>query len=313
MTFITADLYDTRANELASLSLQMRNFGGMEQFSGAIRTVQCFEDNALVKEVLSQKGDGSVLVVDGGGSLRTALVGDVMAGMAAENGWAGLVIHGVVRDSTALAGLPLGIKAMGTNPCKSTKAGTGRHGCVLRFGGVTFVPGAFLYADADGVVVENPSVHHSLGTVQSQEAQESRNEGEERFIEGLTVRSQVMGDSFVATAFSANAGTDGELLQRQVTENVWGALWARPGLDHRSRSLLTLAALTVLRAHDELRGHVRGALRNGLTRTEIVEAVAHVGGYAGAPAALSAMGVVKDVLNQELGPLQSPEDYAQDF
>lgn len=309
MTFITADLYDTRADELASLSLQMRNFGGREQFSGRIRTVQCFEDNALVKEILSQKGEGSVLVVDGGGSLRTALVGDVMAGMAAENGWAGLVIHGVVRDSIALAGLPLGIKAMGTNPCKSSKTGTGRHDCVLRFAGVTFVPGAFLYADSDGVVVENRAPHHSVLTGPSQEHQGSSNEGDRHFLEGLAVRRQVMGDSFVDSAFGANAGTDGELLQRQVTENVWGALWARPELDRRSRSLLTLAALTVLRAHDELRGHVRGALRNGLTRTEIVEAVAHVSGYAGAPAALSAMAVVKDALNQELGPLLSQEDY----
>lgn len=304
MTFTTAGLYDTRGEELASLSLQMRSFGGWEQFSGPIRTVQCFEDNALLKDVLSQKGAGSVLVIDGGGSLRSALVGDMIAAMAAENGWAGLVIHGAVRDSTVLSRLPLGVKAMGTNPRKSAKTGNGRQDCILRFADVTFLPGAILYADADGILVENPTPTHSLPTDHNRQSQSNTNDSKERFTEGLTVRRQVMGDSFVEAALSANAGTDGELLQKHVTENVWGALWTRPGLDRRSRSLATLAALTVLRAHDELQGHVRGALRNGLTRTEVVEAVAHVSGYAGAPAALSAMRVVKDVLNQELGPLQ---------
>ena len=141
-------------------------------------------------------------------------------------------------------------------------------------------------------------------------SQRKRKDDEERFANGLNVRRQVMGDSFVEAALRTNAGTDGELLQKHVTENVWGALWTRPELDRRSRSIATLAALTVLRAHDELRGHVRGALRNGLTRTEIVETVAHVSGYAGAPAGLSAIRVVKDVLNDELGPLR-PLDQEQ--
>jgi 4-carboxymuconolactone decarboxylase len=195
------------------------------------------------------------------------------------------------------------VKALGTNPRRSAKTGSGRRDCILRFGGVTFMPGALVYSDADGILVENPLPRPSSPAGDKRHSQDKGKEGEERFSEGLAVRRQVMGDSFVEAALGANAGTDGELLQQHVTENVWGALWARSELDRRSRSVATLAALTVLRAHDELRGHVRGALRNGLTRPEIVETIAHVSGYAGAPAGLSAISVVKDVLKDELGPL----------
>ena len=114
---------------------------------------------------------------------------------------------------------------------------------------------------------------------------------------GLSVRRDVMGDEFVDRALARTDGTESEPLQRFVTEHVWGAVWTRPGLDRRSRSLLNLGILTALRAHEELAGHVRGALTNGLTRDEIVEAVIHTAGYCGAPAALSAMRVVQQVLD----------------
>lgn len=124
-----------------------------------------------------------------------------------------------------------------------------------------------------------------------------------RFEAGIQVRRAVMGDEFVDAALSRNAGTDGEDLQRHITEAVWGAVWTRGGLGKRDRSLLNIGMLVALRATEELRGHVRGGLRNGLTREEITEAIIHASGYCGAPAALSAMKVVQEVLVEELGPL----------
>ncbi|ABG94355.1 4-carboxymuconolactone decarboxylase [Rhodococcus jostii RHA1] len=122
---------------------------------------------------------------------------------------------------------------------------------------------------------------------------------------GLTVRREVMGPDFVERALTRTAGTDSEQLQEFVTEHVWDAVWNRPGLDRRSRSLLNLGMLIALRAHGELKGHVRGALRNGLTRTEVVEAVIHASAYCGAPSGLSAMAVVQEALDAELGPLEA--------
>ncbi|MDV7354872.1 carboxymuconolactone decarboxylase family protein [Rhodococcus oxybenzonivorans] len=125
---------------------------------------------------------------------------------------------------------------------------------------------------------------------------------------GLAVRREVMGADFVERALTRTAGTDSEALQEFVSEHVWGAVWNRPGLDRRSRSLLNLGMLIALRAHGELKGHVRGSLRNGLTRTEIVEAVIHASAYCGAPAGLSAMAVVQEALDEELGPLAGTTD-----
>lgn len=150
----TADLYDERGDELQSVSLQFQDLGGRQSFSGPVRTVRCREDNGLVKAVLNSAGHGAVLVVDGGGLLTTALMGDMIAAAAVENGWAGVVIHGAVRDRTALAGLPLGVKALGSNPRKSAKAGAGEVDVVLQIDGVVFRPGAMLYADPDGILVE---------------------------------------------------------------------------------------------------------------------------------------------------------------
>jgi regulator of ribonuclease activity A len=153
MEFSTADLVDEHGEALQSCDLQLRQFGGRRRFHGPIRTVACFEDNALVRQVLSEPGDGAVLVVDGGGSLHTALVGDLIAGLAQANGWAGLVVHGAVRDTEALGGLAIGIKALGSNPRKSAKLATGQVDVPVHFGGVSFRPGEHLYSDEDGVVV----------------------------------------------------------------------------------------------------------------------------------------------------------------
>lgn len=151
----TADLVDTYGEQLASVALQFRSFGGRARFSGPAVTVKCFEDNALLKRVLSeeQAPEGKVLVVDGGGSYRSALVGDVIAGIAVDRGWSGLVVHGAVRDSLALADLGIGIKALGTNPAKSTKTGAGATGVAVDIAGVTIRPGDQVWCDEDGIVV----------------------------------------------------------------------------------------------------------------------------------------------------------------
>ncbi len=149
----TADLVDDIGPDVRSCDLQFRQFGGRREFAGAIRTVRCFQDNALLKSVLSEPGDGGVLVIDGAGSLHTALVGDVIAELARSNGWSGLVINGAVRDAAALRGIDIGIKALGTNPRKSTKTGDGERDVEVTLGGVTFAPGATAYSDDDGIVV----------------------------------------------------------------------------------------------------------------------------------------------------------------
>lgn len=153
MTIVTADLYDERGDQLDSCDLQFRQYGGRRAFAGPITTVRCHEDNALLKSVLSEPGEGRVLVVDGGGSLHTALMGDVIAGLAVANGWAGVVINGAVRDVAALRELDLGVKALGSNPRKSGKEGTGERDVPVSFGGATFRPGAELFSDDDGILV----------------------------------------------------------------------------------------------------------------------------------------------------------------
>ena len=150
--FATADLVDD-SPDVRSCDTQFRQFGGRAMFAGPVHTVQCFEDNALLKSVLSEPGAGGVLVVDGGGSLHSALVGDVIAGLAETNGWAGIIVNGAVRDSAALRSLDIGIKALGTNPRKSTKTGAGQRDIEVEFGGITFVPGEIAYSDDDGIVV----------------------------------------------------------------------------------------------------------------------------------------------------------------
>lgn len=153
----TADILDEYGERAAVCELELRQFGGVRVFEGEISTVRCHEDNVLLKQrVSSEPGNSRVLVVDGGGSLRVALVGDMVARLAHDNGWAGLVIHGCVRDAAALGKLELGIKALGSNPRPSGKSGAGEIDVPVTFGGVTFRPGAFLCSDDDGVVVVDP-------------------------------------------------------------------------------------------------------------------------------------------------------------
>ena len=149
----TADLVDEIGADVRSCDTQFRTIGGREAFAGRIATVRCHQDNALLKSVLGEPGDGRVLVIDGGGSLHTALVGDVIAELGRSNGWAGVVVHGAVRDSAVIRTMNFGCKDLGTNPRKSTKTGSGERDIVVSFGGVDFIPGELLHADADGIVV----------------------------------------------------------------------------------------------------------------------------------------------------------------
>lgn len=154
MAYATADLYDERGDQLASVSLQFRDFGTIKAFSGPVRTVKCFQDNLLVKNMLATPGAGAVLVVDGGGSLETALMGDLLAQSAVDNNWAGVIVNGCIRDSAVVDTLPLGVKALGTNPAKSSKNGTGEVDVPVSLGAVMITPGVTIYADRDGILVE---------------------------------------------------------------------------------------------------------------------------------------------------------------
>ncbi len=151
----TADLVDRYGEALESIPVQFRNFGRRRRFAGPAVTVKCFEDNALLRSTLAtwQDASGAVLVVDGGGSLRCALVGDLIAGIAVERGWYGLIVHGCVRDSVALDQLDIGIKALGTNPRKSAKTGAGTVGEPVEIGGVRIHSGQTVVSDEDGIVV----------------------------------------------------------------------------------------------------------------------------------------------------------------
>ena len=151
-TVSTADLYDEHGDNLQSCSVQLRHYGGKPSFEGTITTIRCHRDNAMVKVTLTEPGAGRVLVVDGGGSLESALLGDLIAARAVANGWEGVVIHGAVRDVAALRDLPLGVLALGSNPRKSAKEGVGERDVVVSFGGVDFAPGQHLYADEDGIL-----------------------------------------------------------------------------------------------------------------------------------------------------------------
>ncbi len=153
MSFATADLCDRFDAEVRVVSPGFRDYGGLVCFSGRIATVKVHEDNSLVRAALETAGEGRVLVVDGGGSLRCALVGDVLAGLAHDHGWAGLLVYGCIRDAAAIAGVPIGLKALGTHPRKSVKKGWGDRDIPVTFSGVTFIPGNHLYADPDGIVV----------------------------------------------------------------------------------------------------------------------------------------------------------------
>eukprot|EP01137_Pigoraptor_chileana_P001335 Opistho-2@38818 len=151
----TADLCDEFETKIAVVNAapHMLDYGGRTDFEGIIATVQCPDDNTHVRKQLECNGEGKVLVVDGGGATTHALVGDMLAELAANNGWSGIVVNGCIRDSAAVQLCPIGVKAIGTHPKKTAKRNLGQSNLTVSFGGVEFVPGHYLYADADGIIV----------------------------------------------------------------------------------------------------------------------------------------------------------------
>jgi len=153
MPYSVPDICDDFIEEISVLDPVFSDFGGKARFSGEIVTIKCFEDNSLVRDAVRSEGRGRVLVVDGSGSMRHALLGDLLATAAAENGWQGLLINGCVRDVEILESIDLGVKALNRHPVKTAKRGEGQLGVNVTFAGTTIRPGNYLYADANGVIV----------------------------------------------------------------------------------------------------------------------------------------------------------------
>jgi len=149
----TADLSDQFPEKVRAATSIFRDFGGKKEFYGEIVTLKIFEDNSFVRKILETEGKGKVLVVDGGGSLRCALLGDLLAALAVKNNWEGIVINGCIRDSVAISALPLGVKALSTHPLKTTKRNEGQENIMVSFAGVDFIPCQFLIADEDGILI----------------------------------------------------------------------------------------------------------------------------------------------------------------
>jgi regulator of ribonuclease activity A len=159
MDYLTTDLCDAHEDKVRVVEPMFSSFGGREAFFGRIATLKLFEDNSLVRSTLATPGDGRVLVIDGGGSLRRALVGDQLAELAVKNGWAGILVYGCIRDSRAIGDMDIGVFAIDTHPMKTVKRNVGEAEIPVSFGGVSFVPGEWLYADEDGVVVSSSPLH----------------------------------------------------------------------------------------------------------------------------------------------------------
>lgn len=153
MDFKTADLCDQFSDELQVCEPIFHDYGGALRFAGPLATIKCFEDNSRVRDLTAEAGQRRVLVIDAGGSLRRAVLGDMLAQKAADNGWAGILVYGCVRDSVALSLMGLGVKALGVCPLKTDKRGEGQRDIPVRFAGTTFNPGDWVYSDEDGVVV----------------------------------------------------------------------------------------------------------------------------------------------------------------
>jgi regulator of ribonuclease activity A len=150
----TTDLCDSYPETIrVAVPIGFRDFGGTKNFHGKIQTVKCFEDNTLVRKALEENGDGKVLVVDGGGSLRCALLGGMMGELAVKNHWNGIIVYGCIRDAVALSQLALGLKGLNINPLKSAKRNEGQENVTVHFADVDFVPDEFVYCDEDGIVV----------------------------------------------------------------------------------------------------------------------------------------------------------------
>lgn len=153
----TTDLCDAHPSVQVAEPV-LRHFGGRRRFSGVVATVLCLEDNSRVREAVAESGGGRVLVVDGGGSLQCALLGDLLGEKAVANGWSGVIVNGCVRDTAQLGRLELGVLAVAAHPRRSEKRGHGDRDVPVRFAGVTFHPGDHLYADEDGLVVSGPAL-----------------------------------------------------------------------------------------------------------------------------------------------------------
>lgn len=153
MKFATADLCDDHEDSISVAQPLFRDFGGNTSFCGKISTIKCLEDNSLVRETLKSPGAGQVLVVDAGGSTRRALVGDSLAQAGADNNWAGILVYGCIRDSGVIATISIGCKAIATLPMKTDKKGIGEKDVRVHFADVDFIPGQYIYADEDGVIV----------------------------------------------------------------------------------------------------------------------------------------------------------------
>lgn len=159
MTYTTPDICDEFSDSLQVLEPLFTEYGGKEKFCGEIVTIKCFEDNSLVKQTLGSTGDGKVLVVDGGGSSRCALLGDLLGAMAVKNGWQGVLINGCVRDVEILKSMDIGVRALNCHPLKSNKRNEGQLNVPITFAGVSFEPGQYLYADENGIVVATQNLN----------------------------------------------------------------------------------------------------------------------------------------------------------
>lgn len=153
MTVVTADLCDANPDKIQVAEPLFTHYGLRRSFSGPAKTLRLFEDNTLVRATLETPGEGRVLVVDGGGSRRCALLGDNLAQLLHDNGWAGAVIYGCIRDSAEISGMDVAVRALATHPRKSRKRGEGDQDVTVGFAGVSIRPGDHIYADADGVLV----------------------------------------------------------------------------------------------------------------------------------------------------------------
>jgi len=154
-----ADLCDEYADKIEVLvPIGFKHYGAIKQFWGQIQTVKCHEDNSLVKRMLEQDGSGKVLVVDGGGSMRCALMGDNVAALAIKNSWSGAIIYGCIRDSAIIAGMELGLMALGTHPRKSIKRNEGQLNTTVCFAGAKIIPGQYIYVDEDGIITSPENI-----------------------------------------------------------------------------------------------------------------------------------------------------------
>ena len=158
MKIVTPDLCDAFPELVRVVEPLFTNYGGRSAFGGAILTIKCHEDNSLVKEQVGNSGNGRVMLVDGGGSLRCALLGDMLAAKAVENGWAGIIIFGCIRDVDDIRTMDLGVQALRTIPIKSNRQGRGDLNIPVTFSGVTFQPGEYVYADNNGIIVASQAL-----------------------------------------------------------------------------------------------------------------------------------------------------------